>query len=159
MKRLCYAAAAALALALSTAGRAQTQRFTQDEVERGRYLAIAGDCGACHTAPGDNQPAMAGGYPIASPLGTIYSTNITPSRTNGIGNYTEEQFSRALRGGVRADGAHLYPAMPYTSYAGLSDADVHALYAWVMNGVAPVDRNPPQTELPFPFNIRTSMFG
>jgi fructose 5-dehydrogenase cytochrome subunit len=159
MKRHAPVAAAALCVALSTVSHAQAQRFPPDEVERGRYLAIAGDCAACHTGPGTNQPAMAGGYPIASPLGTIYSTNITPSRTHGIGNYTEEQFSRALRDGVRADGAHLYPAMPYTSYTGLSDADVRALYAWFMQGVAPVDRSPPQTTLPFPFNIRSSMLG
>jgi mono/diheme cytochrome c family protein len=82
-------------------------------IARGEYLATAADCGACHTAPGDKP--FAGGLPISTPLGTIYSTNITPSANFGIGRYTEEEFSRALRRGVRSDGANLYPAMPYTS--------------------------------------------
>lgn len=161
MKTLSLISVTILTVIMPLAAQAQapTRRFPQADVERGRYLAIAADCAACHTAPGRNQPAMAGGYPISSPLGIIYSSNITPSRTHGIGNYTEEQFSHALREGVRADGARLYPAMPYTSYAGLSDADVHALYAWFMQGVVPVDRSPSQTKLPFPFNIRTSMIG
>ena len=91
-------------------------------LERGRYLAIAADCMACHTAAGGKP--YAGGYAIDSPLGTIYATNITPSKKGGIGHYSEADFARALREGVRADGSHLYPAMPYTSYAQLTDADV-----------------------------------
>jgi mono/diheme cytochrome c family protein len=125
-------------------------------IEQGRYLAVAGDCMACYTKPEDGKP-FAGGYGIASPLGTIFSTNITPSKTAGIGNYTEAQFARALQQGVRADGGQLYPAMPYTSYAGMTDVDVHALYTYFMHGVAPVDEMPPRTKLPFPFNIRLSM--
>ncbi|MGC5231019.1 cytochrome c, partial [Klebsiella pneumoniae] len=80
--------------------------------------------------------------PISSPLGTIYSTNITPSKTHGIGQYTPEQFAAALRRGVRADGSNLYPAMPYTAYARLNDEDVAALYAYFMQGVQPVDQAP-----------------
>ncbi|WP_258052053.1 c-type cytochrome [Mesorhizobium sp. INR15] len=110
---------------------------------------------ACHTAPGG--AAMAGGLSIATPIGTIVATNITPSKEDGIGNYTLEQFDAALRKGVRADGKHLYPAMPYTSYALLSDDDVAALYAYFMNGVIPVETRPAETKLPFPFNIRLSM--
>jgi mono/diheme cytochrome c family protein len=124
-------------------------------VERGRYLAVAGDCAACHTAPG--KAPFAGGVAIASPLGTIHSTNITPSRTHGIGAWTLAQFGQALRAGVRADGSHLYPAMPYTAYAKVSDADTAALYAYFMRGVAPADTAPPPTRLPFPFNVRLSM--
>jgi fructose 5-dehydrogenase cytochrome subunit len=127
-------------------------------VEKGRYLAVAGDCMACHTAPKGGQP-FAGGYGIDSPLGRIYSTNITPSKSAGIGNYSELQFRRALRQGVRADGVHLYPAMPYTSYTLLSDDDVHALYTYFMQGVKPVDTVAPPTTLPFPFNMRASMMG
>ncbi|MDB5915269.1 MAG: cytochrome [Ramlibacter sp.] len=126
-------------------------------VQRGEYLARAGDCIACHTAPG-GQP-MAGGLALQSPLGKIISTNITPSRTHGIGNYTLAQFTDALRRGVRADGARLYPAMPYTSYAKVSDDDAGALYAYFMQGVAAVDSAPPPTQLPFPFNIRLSMLA
>ncbi|HEV3428049.1 MAG TPA: cytochrome c [Paraburkholderia sp.] len=125
-------------------------------VAKGHQLAVAADCMACHTSVNGGKP-FAGGYGIASPMGTIYSSNITPSKTAGIGSYTEVQFARALREGVRADGAHLYPAMPYTSYAGLSDDDVHALYAYFMHGVAPVDQAAPQTKLPFPFGVRASM--
>ncbi|WP_312435297.1 cytochrome c [Janthinobacterium sp.] len=127
-------------------------------VERGRYLATAGDCIACHSVPGGKP--MAGGLALATPLGPIIATNITPSKTHGIGSYTLAQFSDAVRHGVRADGAHLYPAMPYTAYAKLTDADLAALYAYFMHGVAPVDAAPATTtKLPFPFNIRLSMAG
>lgn len=124
-------------------------------IERGRYLAIASDCIACHTAP--RGKPMAGGLAIASPVGEIIATNITPSKTHGIGNYSQAQFAAALRRGVRADGANLYPAMPYTAYAALTDADVAALYAYFMKGVAPVDAPTRSTALPFPMNIRASM--
>ncbi|MGO4408955.1 MULTISPECIES: c-type cytochrome [unclassified Brevundimonas] len=126
-------------------------------IQRGEYLAIAGDCVACHTAPGGR--SMAGGLKMASPLGTIVSTNITPSRTHGIGGYSFTQFDRAVRGGVRADGAQLYPAMPYTAYAKLTEDDTRALYAYFMHSVQPVDVAPEKTRLPFPFNIRLSMAG
>lgn len=131
-------------------------------VDKGRQLAIAADCMACHTAPasfglpGGGKP-FAGGYAIESPLGTIYATNITPSRSAGIGEYTEAEFARALRQGVRRDGSHLYPAMPYTSYTQLSDEDTAALYAYFMHGVAPVDADAEKTTLPFPFSQRWSM--
>ena len=127
-------------------------------IHQGHLLAIASDCMACHTVA-DKGKEFAGGYGIVSPMGTIYSTNITPSKKSGIGNYTEAQFARALREGVRADGAHLYPAMPYTSYVGMTDKDVHALYTYFMKGVEPVDDVPPQTALPFPFSIRQSMIA
>lgn len=124
-------------------------------IEAGRYLAVAADCAACHTAQGGKP--FAGGYPINSPMGTIYSTNITRSTHGGIGDYTEADFARALREGIRRDGKHLYPAMPYTSYAALTDDDVHALYAYFRQGVAPVDAVPPKTTLPFPFSMRSTM--
>lgn len=127
----------------------------QQSIERGRYLAVAGDCMACHTAP--RGKPYAGGYAIESPLGTIYATNITPSTVAGIGGYSEQQFARALRQGVRADGKHLYPAMPYTSYAQLSDQDVHDLFAYFRHGVQPVDTQAAATALPFPFNMRLAM--
>lgn len=127
-------------------------------IEKGHQLAIAADCVACHTARDGSKP-FAGGYGIASPVGQIYSSNITPSKTAGIGNYTEAQFARALREGVRADGAHLYPAMPYTSYSGLSENDVRALYYYFMLAVKPVDDPAPATNLPFPFGMRTAMIG
>lgn len=126
-------------------------------IQRGKYLSIAGDCVACHSVPGGKP--FAGGLALSTPIGEIISTNITPSKSAGIGNYTEAQFSDALRKGIRGDGAHLYPAMPYTSYAKVSDDDVTAMYAFFMNGVAPVDTRTKPTDLPFPFNIRLSMAG
>jgi fructose 5-dehydrogenase cytochrome subunit len=146
-------AAAMMLVVLCGGARANTD---QDQaVVLGRYLAIAGDCAACHTAP--KGAPFAGGNPVPSPMGTIYSTNITPSKAHGIGNYTEAEFARALREGIKADGSHLYPAMPYTSYAGLSDADVHALYVYLKQSVTPVEREAPTTNLSFPFNLRFSM--
>jgi mono/diheme cytochrome c family protein len=124
-------------------------------VRRGAYIAVASDCTACHTTP-EGLP-FAGGLPIASPVGTIYSTNITPSAAAGIGDYTELGFARALRQGIRKDGANLYPAMPYTSYRLLTDADVQDLYNYFLHGVAPVNVAPRATALPFPLNIRMSM--
>lgn len=126
-------------------------------LQRGQYLATAGDCVACHTAPGGKP--YAGGLTVPTPIGNIISTNITPSTSAGIGHYTEPQFRDALRKGIRADGAHLYPAMPYTSYAQVTDDDVHALYTYFMHGVTPVDSKPAPTRLPFPFNLRLSMAG
>ena len=149
---------AGLLLALAGASAWASAPSDTATVERGRYLATAGDCIACHSVPGGKP--MAGGLALATPLGPIIATNITPSNTHGIGSYTLAQFSDAVRHGVRADGAHLYPAMPYTAYAKLTDADLAALYAYFMHGVAPVDAAPATTtKLPFPFNIRLSMAG
>lgn len=143
--------------ALAPRAVAQATTSTDQSVaDRGRYLATAADCAACHTAPGGGKP-FAGGYGIASPLGSIYSTNITPSKDHGIGLYSEKEFAHALREGIRRDGAHLYPAMPYTSYTKLSDDDVHALYVYFTTQVAPVEQTPQKTALPFPYSVRLSM--
>lgn len=122
----------------------------QTEVERGEYLAHAGDCVACHTAS-DDKP-FAGGLEIESPLGTIVSSNITPDPDAGIGDYTRDEFAAALREGKRADGANLYPAMPYPSYAKISNEDIDALYAYFMQEVEPVADKPPKSDVSFPFN-------
>ena len=99
-------------------------------IKRGEYLAHAADCVACHTAPGAQ--AYAGGFAFNLPvIGTMYSTNITPDKETGIGNYTDQQFLDALHKGVRADGQHLYPAMPYTTYAYMTDADALAIKAYL----------------------------
>jgi len=124
-------------------------------VKRGEYLARASDCIACHSAPG--KPAFAGGLAIDSGHGIIYSTNITPDRQHGIGNYTLQQFSDAVRKGVRADGTHLYPAMPYPSYAKISDGDIAAMYAFFRSGVTPSNYVAPAADMNFPFNMRWGM--
>ena len=133
------------------------QSDSQSLIAKGQYLAVAGDCGACHTNSGGK--AFAGGLAINTPIGQIFSTNITPSKTAGIGNYTLEDFDNAVRKGIRKDGSNLYPAMPYTSYSKISDEDMKALYAYFMQDVQPVDVKGPETALPFPFNIRLSMAG
>ncbi|NIF20353.1 c-type cytochrome [Candidatus Pantoea multigeneris] len=144
-----------LTLPLSWAAMANADQNPQDLIAKGAYLARAGDCTACHTASGGKP--FAGGYKIVSGLGTIFSTNITPSKTAGIGNYSEKQFADAVRKGIRADGAYLYPAMPYPDYRGITDADIHALYTYFMQGVAPVDSAAPATDLSFPFSQRWGM--
>ncbi|MFG1174296.1 c-type cytochrome [Erwiniaceae bacterium CAU 1747] len=129
-------------------------------IARGRYLAVAADCGACHRQTVSNGAPFAGGSVIASPMGRIVASNITPSKQFGIGNYSEQQFADALRKGIASDSSNLYPAMPYTAYRGMTDADTHALYAYLMHGVEPYDRAPAEnTALAFPFNIRQLMWG
>ncbi|MER5172938.1 cytochrome c [Thioclava kandeliae] len=123
----------------------------------GAYIATTADCAACHTAKGGKP--FAGGYAINSPMGVITSSNITPSKEFGIGSYTLEEFSDAVRKGIRRDGAHLYPAMPYPAYAHMSDADIAALYDYFMQDVAPVETAAPETDLPFPFSQRWAMIG
>src|SRR5262249_35486314 len=107
-------------------------------IARGEYIARLGDCVACHTAPGGRP--MAGGLELKTPFGALYSTNITPDARTGIGNYSFEQFDRALRRGVAADGHNLYSAMPYPSYARIAEEDMHALYAYLTKGLAPVEQ-------------------
>ncbi|WP_321786352.1 cytochrome c [Paraburkholderia sp. J94] len=151
-----FAADSALAQTGAAAQNAQNEQSPQAAlIKQGEYLARAGDCMACHSAVG--RKPYTGGLPIVSNIGTIYSTNITPSKQSGIGNYTEAQFGAAVRKGIRADGSHLYPAMPYPSYAKISDADIHALYTYFMQGVAPSDDAAPVTSLSFPFNQRWGM--
>ncbi len=124
-------------------------------IKQGEYLSRLGDCMACHSLPG--KPDYSGGLAIESNLGTIFSTNITPDKQHGIGNYSEQQFSDAVRKGVLPDGSHLYPAMPYPDYAKISDADIHALYVYFMKGVQPSAEQPPETDLSFPFSQRWGM--
>ena len=122
---------------------------------KGAYLAKIGDCAACHTAH-ESLP-FAGGLPLQTPFGSIFSTNITPDAATGIGAYTYDDFARALREGRARDGHYLYPAMPYPSYAKIDDADMHALYAYFQQGVtAIVEPNRP-TDLRFPYRVRSLM--
>jgi mono/diheme cytochrome c family protein len=121
-------------------------------VAKGEYLSHAADCVACHSAHGG--AAYAGGLGMGSPLGTIYATNITPDPETGIGRYSLQDFDRALRLGIARDGHHLYPSMPYPSYAKVSDADIAALYAYFMRAVQPVRQQNRVPAIPWPLNMR-----
>lgn len=129
-----------------------TQEITPELVSKGAYLARAGDCVACHTAHGGKP--FAGGHGIASPIGTIYATNITPDKDSGIGSWTYGDFERAVRRGIGHDGSALYPAMPFPSYAKVSDEDTQALYAYFMKGVEPVKQANKANDIPWPLSIR-----
>ncbi|MBY4897455.1 cytochrome c [Cupriavidus sp. AU9028] len=126
-------------------------------IERGRYLARAANCIGCHTGPG--QAPFAGGLPIDTPLGRIYSTNITPDPDAGIGSYSLEDFDRAVRRGVARHGKRLYPAMPYPSYARMDDRDVEALFVYLRGAVAPVRYSAPEARMRWPFGMRWLMWG
>ncbi|WP_454688719.1 c-type cytochrome [Achromobacter aloeverae] len=121
-------------------------------IQRGEYVARASDCVACHSVP--DAPPFSGGLAMATPMGAIYTTNITPDKATGIGDYTLADFDRAMRHGVARDGHRLYPAMPYPSYAKLGDDDVRALYAYFMHAVRPVQRENRPGEIPWPLNMR-----
>lgn len=120
-------------------------------VERGEYLARAADCEVCHTAIGGKP--YAGGFALNLPFGALYSTNITPDRETGIGAYSDAQFLAALRKGVRRDGAHLYPGMPFASYTYMTDDDALAIKAYLFS-LAPVHAPARTNTLSFPFNQR-----
>lgn len=146
-KRLLALVLSSLAFSAMAAGESG-----QDLVKRGEYLARAGDCTACHTSEG-GQP-FAGGLPMKTPIGTIYSSNITPDKTYGIGDYSYDDFRKAVRQGIAKNGETLYPAMPYPSYAVVSDDDMHALYAYFMQGVQPVSEPDKASDIPWPLSMR-----
>jgi len=125
---------------------------TPELVARGAYLAEVGDCTACHTAPGG--APFAGGLAIASPIGVIFSTNITPDPKTGIGGYAYGDFERAVRRGLLRSGRTMYPAMPYPSYSRVSDGDLAALYAYFMHGVAPISRPNRAEQVAWPLSMR-----
>jgi mono/diheme cytochrome c family protein len=154
---LALAAVVAVQLASGlSGGPVQVVKPLPEVVARGKYLAEAADCAACHSAPGG--APYAGGLGMASGFGTIYATNITPDPDNGIGRWTSGDFWRALHEGVRRDGQPLYPAMPYTSYRGMTRADADAIYAYLMQ-LRPMKVANHVTALSFPYNIRLGMLG
>ncbi|MEX5495280.1 cytochrome c [Pseudomonas asgharzadehiana] len=130
----------------------QAVSFDPAQVSRGEYVARLSDCVACHSLPG--KAPFAGGLEMATPLGAIHATNITPDRDNGIGTYSLADFDRAVRHGVAPGGRRLYPAMPYPSYAKLSDDDIRAMYAFFMKGVQPASQANIPSDIPWPLNLR-----
>lgn len=153
-----YGGMAALAWrsAIAPISQPAPSSFTPELVRRGEVLAAAGYCAECHTAKG--RAPYAGGYPMQTGFGTIYSTNITPDPATGIGSWSEEAFRRAMHEGVARDGSHLFPAFPYDHFTKVSDADVSALYAYFMTR-EPVRASAPDNTLPFPLNIRALQAG
>jgi mono/diheme cytochrome c family protein len=136
----------------AAASRVGVQRpaATASLVERGRYLAAAGDCAGCHTTVGG--ASYAGGRPLETPFGTVLSANLTPDAT-GLKGWSADQFYRAMHDGIAANGDHLYPAFPYNYFAHMPRADTDALFAYLQS-LAPVANQPDRNQLPFPFNIR-----
>ena len=129
--------------------------FDKAMVARGRVLANYGDCTACHTRP-DGRP-FAGNLPLKTPFGTIYTTNITPDVETGIGTWSREAFRRSMKDGVDRKGNHLYPAFPYDHFTKVKDADIDAIYAYLMAAIEPVQERSRGHDFGFPFNIRATL--
>jgi mono/diheme cytochrome c family protein len=135
------------------AGSIDNQSF--DEVERGRYLSIVGDCGACHTLPGSGHD-LAGGRALETPFGNLIAPNITPDPVTGIGAWTDDEFIDAVTKGTGRNGLHLFPAMPYTYYTRISRDDALAIRAY-LNTIPPVHNEIRPDQLPFPFSVRANL--
>ena len=130
--------------------------FPADLIAKGEALAAVGHCAACHTAPGGSP--FAGGYALHTPFGIIYGDNISPDPETGIGAWSLEAFTRAMREGVARDGSHLLPAFPYYAFTKLSDEDIKALYAYLMTRPA-VSNTVPANTIPAPLKIRALQEG
>ena len=144
-------AAGALAMLAATASADQD---TYVSVERGRDLATAGDCIACHTRAGS--PPFSGGRSLETPFGVINTANLTPDPETGIGAWTEDDFYRAMHEGTRPGGGHLYPAFPYPYYTKVTRPDVDAIFAFLRT-LPPARNAVDRDALPFPFDIRASV--
>jgi mono/diheme cytochrome c family protein len=144
------ASAAAAASAAAPGAGIQRPAATASLLERGRYLAAAGDCQGCHTTAGG--APYAGGRPLETPFGTVLSANLTPD-ASGLKGWSADQFYRAMHEGIAANGEHLYPAFPYNYFTHMPRADTDALFAYLQS-LPPVVNKPDRNQLPFPFNIR-----
>jgi mono/diheme cytochrome c family protein len=125
--------------------------FDSAQLQRGARVVEAGDCAVCHTRPGGQY--MAGGLPLVTPFGTLYSTNITPDPQTGMGQWSLPAFERAMREGISRDGHFLYPAFPYVHYRRMTAGDIADAYAYLMSGPA-VNSPARQNRMNFPMNIR-----
>lgn len=141
---------------LAAIARPNPASFDKELVARGERLAGYGNCHVCHTRTGGRP--YAGGLPLPTPFGVIHTTNITPDVATGIGAWSEQAFIRAMREGVDRSGRHLYPAFPYDYFARVTEADLKAIYAFLMTR-PPVSQPVPENTLSFPFNIRPLMAG
>jgi len=144
------------ALVLSTLTQADLAAGEEDQVERGQYLVRAGGCFSCHTAKGGEK--LAGGRPLTTPFGTFYSPNITPDPDTGIGRWADAQFLRALRDGVRPDGANYFPVFPYPSFTGITDSNALAMKAYLFS-LPPVHQQNRPHDVPFPISLRWLQTG
>jgi mono/diheme cytochrome c family protein len=126
-----------------------------DQVERGRYLSIVGNCAGCHTLPGSGHK-LAGGRILETPFGSLLSSNITPDAVTGIGAWTDDEFINAMTKGTGRNGEHLFPAMPYTYYTKISRDDALAIRAY-LNTLPPVHNQVRANQLPFPLNVRENL--
>lgn len=151
-----FALALAWRPAIAPVGRPDPASFPRDRVERGAVLARIGDCAVCHTADGGRP--LAGARPLATPFGTLYSDNITPDVETGIGSWSAAAFRRAMREGVGRDGSHLYPALPYEHFTHVTDADLDAIYAFLMTRQA-VRQVAPANRLIPPLGFRPLLAG
>ena len=156
LRALVRFAGAVLMIFGSLSGGARADSTDAALVKEGEYLARAGDCVACHTNPGD--PLFAGGLPMPTPFGTLYSTNVTPDKETGIGNWTADQFYSLLHTGRHPDGGLIYPAMPFGSYTKVTRKDSDAIFAYLRSVPAVHLPNRPD-DLRFPFNNRSLILG
>ena len=127
-------------------------------IDRGAYLVKAGDCIACHTNSPKKGATFAGGLAFPTAFGTIYSPNITPDKTTGIGNWTQAQFNTAMRHGISPDGQYYYPAFPYYYFNHLKDADLEAIKAY-LDVIPAVQQQNQANKMVFPFNFRIFQLG
>ncbi|HEY0290379.1 MAG TPA: cytochrome c [Pseudomonas sp.] len=155
MKTLLTVCAGVIGLSLNIA-QAATGADSYNLVEKGRYLATVGDCTACHTLPG--KPLFSGGVILDTPFGKLAGANITPDPVNGIGRWTFDDFQKVMSKGHSLDGKLLYGAMPYTAYTKVRREDNQAIFAYLQT-IDPVDNKVETNQLPFPFNVRTSLIG
>jgi mono/diheme cytochrome c family protein len=155
LPREAVGALAALVFLLLAAG-AQAQ--PQADAKRGLYISKAAGCLGCHTEAKPEAQPYAGGRELKTPFGTFFGPNITPHPQAGIGRWTEEDFARAMRRGVRPDGAHYYPAFPYPSFTRITDQDLRDLWAY-LRGLPQSSRPSRPHELRFPFGWRWLVWG
>lgn len=160
---MCVGKNRAAAIAIVISGTAlglllSRQSLAQDaaQIEAGAYIATSAGCASCHTS--DPEEPYAGGVELLTPFGPIYGNNITPDDETGIGEWTLDDFRRALHEGVSADGSYIYPAMPYIYYTKMSDGDVESLWAYLQS-LKPVKNTVPEPDLTFPFNVREGVGG